>query len=487
MANWFSKNNLLIFLLAITFLKGAVWAAAVPLFQAPDEQYHYATVQWYAIPKGHFQQPQDFPLKKVRNEDIVTQNLSPELRSFLEKTDFDRIRWKPDNQMSFVPNSSFGNGEKDLQSANLSRFIQRFPPWYVSYGPDYYKAMAFIENALGDKSIMERVFAIRLFSVFLGTLLVVCAYFVFRNLFLDKTESAILAGIVSFQPAFTFVESSINIDPLLFLSFALFVLGSVRILRNMIDKWSVLFVLGGMVVGIHAKQPGYFMLAALPVLIFFYFWLWQRQKIAPLWQKSKVLTVVIPLAVIFAVVFLALQRIFGYIGTTIRLIPKYILYELQYVPTFERTLSYWGNFGWVDTHLARFFIFAIWLGLILSAAGIVKYFFKYFRRPAEGNEKIFFFQLLYFLFFVVGVGAMIHFVNLQYANPNNVADQSQSIGLQGRYFFPAIIPKMALVAFGLAFLFSKINRRWIFLALLAGMIFLNLWSLFDLVIPRYYL
>jgi len=120
----------------------------------------------------------------------------------------------------------------------------------------------------------------------------------------------------------------------------------------------------------------------------------------------------------------------------------------------------------------------------------MKYFIKRWQarsRKKTDQEKIFLYQILYFLLFAAGLNLAIHAVNLRYTNPNDVSDQSRSIGLQGRYFFPAIVPQMALLAFGLSFLFSKINRKWIFLAILVGMIFLNFWSLFDLIIPRYYL
>jgi len=490
MKKWIAKNYLLAFLIVLTFLKGAVWAAAVPFFQAPDEQYHYATVQYYALSKDNPQLPKDFPIKKTNIKDISTQNLSPELRSFLEKTDFDQVRWKTGNRMIFAENSSYGPGERELLEANLPRFIQSFPPWYVHYGPAYYKAASVIENTFGNESIMTRAFLIRLFSAFLGTILVVCAYFIFRELFLDRIESTILTAIVSFQPELSFVNSSINVDPLLFLAFALFILGSVRILCNKTDKWSFLFILVGILVGTHTKPPGYFMLVSIPIVALFFVLLYQKEKIAFFWKKSKTLTVLIPAVVAFLAIFFALKNFFGNITTTIRNIPEYFLYELGYGPIFEKTVFYWGSFGWLDTRLSRPFVFSIWAVTVLAVAGIARHLVGQWihrRRKKTENEKVFFFQFLFFIFFSVGVSLMIHFVNLRYADPHKVGDQSDSIGLQGRYFFPAIIPAMALLAFGLAFLLPRINRKWIFWALLAAMIFLNFWSLFDLVIPRYYL
>lgn len=490
MKNFFRENYLITLLIIITFVKGAVWAAAMPLFQTPDEQFHYATIQYYALPKGYQPKSNDFPLDKITLDDVNSQNLSPELKNFLDKTDFARIRFKPDNQMSFADNSPFGIGEKDLRNQNLSRYVERFPPWYSSYSPLYYKTMSFVENALSGHNIIERVFSIRLFSVILGTLLVLCAYFIFRELYLDKVESVILAGIVSFQPMLTFINSSINVDPLLFFAFAIFILGSVRVLRNKIDIWSVAFILAGIILGINTKPPGYFMPVALFFLVPLYFLLHYRDKIAtPSWKKNF-FWLILSSAVAMSAIYFMLKSYFPNVLKPLLLLPKYLLFELKYQPSLERSLSYWGNFGWVDTNLSRFFIFSIWILSIVAAIGIAKYFLKaLFLKSHKKTEKarLFFFQLLFFLIFVVGISFMIHFVNLELLNPNNVADQSASISTQGRYFFPSLIPRLALLAFGFVFLLPKIRRKWIFMTLLIGMIFLNIWSLLDLVIPRYYL
>ena len=490
MKNYFGKNYLLILLLFVTLLKGVLWSFSVPLFQAPDEQAHYATIQAYALPKGYQPRSNDFQIDKLISHDINTQNLSPELRNFLVSTDFERIRFRPDNQMIFKKNSRNGLNEASIRSGAFSRFVEKFPPWKVPYGSVYYAPMSWIENLLHNQSNMERFFAIRLFSVLLGTLLVLCSYFIFLEVFQDKTESAILAGIVSFQPMLTFINSSVNVDPLLFLSFAIFLLGSVRILKNKIGAFSLICIIAGMTLGILTKPPGYFMPVILPILALFYLFIYHGKKFAFLSGKKMFLGAFLFIAAAGGTAYAISRLYFPNILRTLSLVPKYLQFELKYQPSLERSLSYWGNFGWVDTNLSRFLIFSIWILSILVTIGIVKYFLAAFFSKSQKNaekDRVFFFQLLYFLIFVAGVSAMIHFVNLQFVNPNNVADQSGSISTQGRYFFPSLIPRLALMAFGFACLFPGIRRRYIFMLLLLGMVFLNTWSLLVLVIPRYYL
>ena len=216
-----------------------------------------------------------------------------------------------------------------------------------------------------------------------------------------------LAGIISFQPMLTFINSSINVDPLLFLAFAVFILGSVRILRSKIDIWSMAFTLGGMILGILTKPPGYFMLVALFFLILLYFLLYYKNRVS-IFSGKKIFLWLIPSSLLaIYVVYFILRSYFPNILKPLLLSPKYLLYELQYQVSLERSYSYWGSFGWVDTNLSRFFIYAIWFLSILAAIGIIKYLVRTFFLDSQAKtekEKVFSFQLLYFLFFDIGVG-----------------------------------------------------------------------------------
>lgn len=481
--NFVRTNKLIILILLITLLKGLIWAYAVPPFQAPDEQVHYASVQHYAEPRDYKPQSYDFPLEKTNLFDIRTQNLSPELRNFLEKIDFEKVRFHPNKKIKFASNSLWGAKEKNLKENQLSRFVTAYPAWATNYPPFYYKICGFLENVFASETIVNRVFIERIFSVFLTTLTVFFSYMVFREIKFRKIESALSAGIVSFQPMFTFISSSINVDALLFLGFSVFLLGAVRIINQKKILTSLGLIFLGAGISILSKPPGYFLIPATILLGIFYV-VQNREKIFNLNQKQKIISLsLIGLAFIsgFVVFWQILAKIKSQYFPGLKplsFIYQYLVLQFDFSWLLQKSLFYWGDFGWLDTPISTWFIYLIWILLFLSLTGVVKILVK-----REEN----FIYVLFFALIIIGFGFMIHFVNLSQLPIEDVRNSTVSINIQGRYFFPVIIAKMALIIFGLSALFPAFTRKNIIYTLFIGMAALNLISLFNYVIPRFYL
>lgn len=476
---FFRNHYLLVILLFLTFLKGAVWATAVPLFQAPDEQTHYASVQYYAEPENYQPKSNDFPIGKTSLFDIKTQNLSPELRNYLEKTEFGRIRFNPGDITKFSPGSLWGTEEKKVQENQLPRFVESYPAWFTSYSPIYYKICGFLENIFASRSIIDRVFIERLFSVLLTTLTILFAYFIFREINFSKTEAVLAAGIVSFQPMFTFIGASINVDVPLFFGFSVFLFGAMRMLNRKNILTSSVFLLLGASIAILSKPPGYFLIPAA-ILTGIFFVAQKREKLFSLSRKQKIFSLSM-IVLFFAVALDFLWKTMGKYSFALKPLSfywKYFLFQMEPAYLLTKSRYYWGSFGWLDTPIDARYIYFIWFLLILSLIGIIKIIAK--RRDD-------FAPVLYFSLIVSSFGLMIHFINSSQIPVSNVRDLSGAINIQGRYFFPVIIAKMALIIFGLSALFPFISRKKIIFALFVGMVALNLVGLFDYLIPRFYL
>lgn len=479
LALFFRNHRLLVFLLLLTFLKGAVWATASPLFQAPDEQVHYASVQHFAEPKDFAPRSHDFPLEKTSLFDIKTQNLSPELRNYLEQTEFEQVRFHPDKKMTFIPDSFWGSGEKNVLENRLSRFIERYPAWFTNYSPVYYTVCGFLENIFSSRSIIDRVFIERLFSVFLTTLTVLFAYFVFREVHFGRTEAVLAAGIVSFQPMFTFMGTAINVDAPLFFGFTVFFLGAVRILNRKKFILSLLLVLSGTAISILSKAPGYFLVPAVILLGMFYV-AQRREMFFNLNRRQKIISALsIGLFFVFglAIFWQITMKYFSSLKP-LSFFYEYIIYQFSFPRLLDKSIFYWADFGWLDAPIDTRYIYIIWALLALSFVGIMKILIK--RR--ENFTYVLFFALI-----VAGFGLMIHYINLSMLPIDDIGSTTTSINIQGRYFFPVIIAKMALIIFGLSALFPFISRKRIVFALFAGMAALNLVGLLNYLIPRYYL
>lgn len=496
--NFVSQNKLIILILSITLLKGVIWSYATPLFQAPDEQVHYASVQYYAEPAGYEPKSYDFPLDKTDMFNLRTQNLSPELKYFLEKTQFEKVRFHKEKTMDFRSGAMDGSYENDVRQSTSSRFVEKYPAWVIHYSAPYYLTVAGIENLFGNFSIIERVYLERLFSVFLLALFVLFSYLMFRELGQNEVISALLAGAVSFQPMLTFITSSINIDTLLIAAFGALLYGAIRFLKRGAEPVSIVWIVGGSIVSFFTKPPGYFALAVILLLLVLFFLrqakihlqINPRQKIF-LYTGFTVLILV--LGGLFLLLYQSAKSRYFPGSQPLGLLPDYVRHQLEYYVLYAHSSYYWGNFGWLDTPFPQVLIWMIWACLVGGFIGLIYYFAKNLAgwKALKERKKIFFYQVIFLLLAFLGFGFMIHAVNFQQVNPNNVADETNSIAIQGRYFFPVMGAKFFLIFWGWAAITTAIYKRtkpgMAALLLFSGLVLLNLTGLLAYLVPRYYL
>lgn len=491
------QNFILILLICISFMKGVIWAYFLPPFQAPDEHHHYAAVQHYAEPKGYILS-ENFSAK-FSFFDIKTQNLSPQLRDTLEKIQFENTAFYENGKNEFNKNSSDGIEEQGLRNSKLNRFIEAYPAWDTGYSPVYYKTASIIENVLSDYnySILEKAFAIRMISVIIGMLFGIIVYFFFKQLNFTKIESAMLAAIVSFQPMLTFIFSIINIDGLLIFSFALFLLGAVSLLKNKVNFSNLFLIIFSTLLAINTKQTGYFLIVAILILSILYFLIYHAKKTLNFYSKTKHKFLAlfsfgtIATLVLSSFIYFTVEKISTYYNLfrPFDILKTYFSYQFQLNVTINRSLTYWGNFGTPNVPITPIYIYIIWLilavamiGIILKLIILIKNYFK-----LKFDEKIYFFQMLFLVFMVIGLDSMIHYINFLGFNENNFSDPNTSIGTPGRYFLPVIGAKFALLTIGLSSVFSKIDRKKIIFTLFVLMMLFNFIALFNYIIPRYYL
>lgn len=514
--NFISQNKLIILILAITLAKGIIWSYSTPLFQAPDEQVHYASIQYYAEPAGFEPKSYDFPIGKTDMFNLRTQNLSPELKNFLDRTQFDKVRFHKEKIMDFHTGSMDGNYEKDIRQNTLGRFVEQYPAWVTNYSSPYYQTVAGIENLFSGRSIIERVFLGRLFSVILLTIFVLFSYLTFRELAQGETVSALLAGAISFQPMITFITSSINIDAFLIAAFGVLLYGAVRFLGRGADSVSVSCLLGGAIVSFFSKPPGYFALAVVLFLLILFFLSRARRYLkmdfrAKIIIQSGFLIFVIALGWLISHLYQTVKSRYFPGSQPLHILDDYIWHQISPSVLYAHSTYYWGNFGWLDTPFPQYLIYAIWVVIALALGGIIWSVTRniYHWSALKQEEKFLFYQLIFLIFVVLGFSFMIHAVNFQMVNPNNVADETNAIAIQGRYFFPVMGAKFFLIFWGIAYILNaivgerlsyasasagkhgaflrKAKAEMTALALFIGILLLNFIGLFVYLIPRFYL
>ena len=497
---WIKENYLILLILLVSFIKGIVWVYAIPLLHAPDEHRHYATIQYYAEPKNYKPMSHDFPLENWNFFDFNTHNLSPELSNATQNLSTQNLINDTNFKDSFSENSSFGPRENNIRNFKGSRFVEKYPPQIINYSPLYYKITAFIENQLSIKNanIIEKVTVIRIISVFILLLFIIISYLSFKELSFTPIESAAMAGAISFQPMLTFIFSIINVDALLILSFGIFLLGALHLLKNSWTVKNASLLLGSTFLAINTKPTGYFLAVASLLLIIFSLFLHQKEMICSYFsiiKRSFFLLLVFFTSIVLIIStagFLIFNQIHRYFEFAIRpffIFKDYILYQLQPNIMLDRSLSYWGNFGSPNVPINQVCIYFIWLILVVAALGIILKIFLMLKNYHELDfqKKILFFQLLFLFFMVIGLDFMMHYVNFLGANSSNFAAPFSSIGTPGRYFLPVIGAKFALITVGFSTIFGNVSHTKIIFALLILMILLNSIALFNCIIPHYYL
>ena len=81
--------------------------------------------------------------------------------------------------------------------------------------PGYYFIPSVIEKSFSKSDIFVRFFGIRIFSAFLGLLIILLAYFTVRKIGFDKQISILFSIIIAFQPMFSQASAIINYDIML--------------------------------------------------------------------------------------------------------------------------------------------------------------------------------------------------------------------------------------------------------------------------------
>ena len=488
------KNKYLIYIILITAISGIFWSSVIPLFQAPDEHRHYAVIQHYAEPR-EYQVPYG-PKGSMDLFDVSTQNISPALRQTVRAVEYEKCCFDSNGKYIFNNFSDYGPEEGVIRSSNLNRFVEKYPPYNIKYSPVYYKAGSIIENILANKgvNIIERAFTVRIFSVLIGIIFIIITYLTLKELFFSSLESLLLSLTISFQPMLRFIISVINIDCLLFLSFGIFILGSVKLIKEKLNYKNGSLIILGTSLSIWTKPPGYFTLTALGVLLIIYLILHYKEKLTlKSILKNKTNLAILSVLILALGTFLTFSSHIAHSFfpklKPLSVVKEYLLYHLTLQTSIERSLTYWGNFGCPNVPISKYYIFIIWIALLLSAVGFISYLINGISewKKANRQNKTFFCQILFLLYMMLGFGFMIHFINFQQSDPINFASLTASVGIIGRYFFPVILAKFIIITVGFSYLFKRISRVkiifWIFIAMLA----LNSITLFDYIIPRYYL
>ncbi len=461
---------ILILILFVFFVKGIFFAALLPIFQGPDEDTHYFRVQYNGS------QERNKP-EMERNDGSAP---SEEIMKTDEITNASKVAGKPNTTFSFT-GGYLGNGEEEIIANKWKHYTEIYPHRTPDYPTLYYVMASKIEDFLSSSNILVRFFAIRFLSVIIGVAIILLSYLASKKIGFSERNSLLVSAIISFQPMLTQTAAVINPDILLIFSFTIFIFGAVSLLKDRLNYKNALVLLAATIIALLAKGPGITLGAVL------YFLLAREAYLRLNIGKKKFIfylagfTIIAGFssAIILKQYFLAITQ-FNQISSFHSLFHSLSAYFSNAKNTYFTSLSYWGNFGSLDASIAKSSVQLIWLVEALSLIGIAALLF--------GKKNIVDFPpkkyLIFFILLIAALQLSIRFYDWRIFDITGRI----SIGTPGRYFLPNIYAHIILVLTGLGALFKKYIRfENILKTSFVLVVLLEMYSLFEIIIYRYYL
>lgn len=510
-------------ILALFILKGVFLSVFIPFFQNPDEPVHYGTIQHWAEPEEKTWEITRYKRGEysIDFENTLTSNLPQETREGAVLMGFDEIKSQNQNTQDFDDITT----ENLISTNTWTRFVDTTPSAVSGTRSFYYSISAGIERGLADQDIFTRMLAIRLFSVLLGLLTVGLAYLTLLKIGFSRIQSTLITALIALQPMLGVTAAQINIDIALIFSFALLTYAAVSLLRGIdsstsvgMTKWIILAIIAALL-GFFAKGPGIVLVAALFPL--FAYALWNRfgqsllERCSAFGMTPRTLWLSLALFVITLGIVLAALVPASYwssithagsvsqFDSPLASLSAYLDKTIDTDAFRWSALSYWGNFGWLDTSIGDNVFDIIWTIEIIALIGLLFYLIparsldfarndkhrtaRFFRELGITDEKEFLPQKKYIVFLLL-LSLALQFAIRFYDWRVFDATAKILIGTPGRYFLPSIIAHFALLATGLGFFCrSKARFHQLLKTLLVCMLLLQLYAMFSVILPRYYL
>ncbi len=471
-------------LLFVFLAKGAIFSLSLPFFQGPDEQLHYATIQYRAEPTEK-NWPLRHMVRTIDGGDISTYHFSEETIKSAQATQFDEVKFQNENTQTFTQ-SSTGINEPMIAESSWKRYIDTYQSDVSGTSSFYYSFGTQMEKLFSHQSILFRFFSIRLFSVILGTLVILLAYLTTRKIGFSAWHSLIVASLVAFQPMLATTAAQVNIDIALIFSFSLFIYAAVSLLRDG-WRWSwIALLIFSAGLGLYSKGPGLILIVcALPLLIFVAY-----RHFTQISKRNFFLGLFLAGSFIFGLTFTFVPASYlasitnitatSHFSSPSESISRYFDKTIRQGALRDTEASYWGHFGWLDTKVSGRTIDIIWTLEIIAWIGAILFLISKKQIGYLPEKK----YIVFSVGIIIALELAIRFYDWR------VFDVTKQIliGTPGRYFLPNIIPHIILMVTGLGY-FTRNKKQFdtLLKVLLILMILFSLYAMFDIIIPRYYL
>ncbi|MDA0242084.1 MAG: glycosyltransferase family 39 protein [Chloroflexi bacterium] len=502
-----NETRLIWLLFIIMLLKGALWSLAFPLWQGPDEDDHYAVIQFIG----------ELGRLPAEGDEL----LPDEITLSRQIADVGRLDYDPTQRQAFGQTPLGPNESQFDQLPRESRasFALGTVGKLMHATPLYYMGAAVVYRLFDEGNLLWRVQIQRFLAVLIGAPLVWVAYLTTRELFPAARPShhalrLTIPTLVAFHPLMSEITAVVSADGLLILAYSLLIYQSILVLKHGLTRKLAIAIAITFVVGNLTKPTlnGYVPLVALLVG---YDW-WRTRSKTVITNALLMNALIIPPMLWWMQRSLRLNDDLFYFnpilkGHRILQNPFYDYTIWNHAVDFYQSIwggmlvTWWGHFGWLDTPLAPWVYDGLrWL-TVAAVVGLVVGLFR--RKGAEGqrgggaeehsqltihNSQFTIWKsgsaaapLPVWLFLALTL--LIPVLLLQVYDLSFWWQYGNGRGMQGRYWLGTIVPMLTFFTVGLLCLVPVRWQAAVHNLLRLGITLLNLASLFFYILPRYYL
>jgi hypothetical protein len=442
----------LLLLLGLTLVRGMIYAAVVPPWQAPDETGHFEYA-WLVAQEGQLPDQED-----------VSPAFERELLGSLYEWRYGEYtqRQMPAQMPAHM------NGLPESIFARRSRTVvgERFSLAYV------WQALFLLPAR--HQGLVLQLYAARLSSVLLNVLIVLLAYRTFETLKPARPGlTALMAGLIVFLPQHTFINSTVGDGPMAELAACVVLYSWVTLFQKGIVGWRTTGIVIGTLAGIWSKTTAVFLMPLNALLVLWWFLRRQSEgRDRQRWGVLLVSGVILGLGIwLWSGTALGAKTLLGMDGFLSS--PEWAWVDSRGLTLWEGLLSsydsFWANFGWMTLPLSERWYGAVFAFSVLAVLGWV---------AGEQTESRPWGGLMMSAALCMALGPFVWAALL-----TREAGYYQS---QGRYLFPIIVPCAYLLVEGWDRLFSIRLRRPMAAIFLLFLVCFDSWSMAGYVWPYFY-
>ena len=420
------------------FLMGFGWLCLVPIWHTPDEQAHFSQVA-FLVENGRNAWSTEMDVTK---EIYVTEQL---LGTARDRNGNNKFTFHPEFKIEYT-DSSTGKYEASISALTSTNAKNVFVfQESTRYPLSYYIPATWIYKYFYNKDIFIKVFAIRIWSLFLFIFNILVIYKLGELLFPKNKFLALTTAIlVGFQPMMVFSNIGVTSDSLANFIFSLFIYLCLRLIMLKVNLKNVTSLIFVSYLAINTKIQ---FIIILPIIIFLFLFLTLRE----IKDVKKKILVIVALIFIASGLFIYLKVIkfdsFIFALSSLKKININSLLKYTWEYTFPHTYKevipwYWGVYDWLGVTYPRI-VYKIINGITLvSITGFIFWFISVLHRRLWSDRNI------QGVFLLLGI-SLFYYLAISVYDWLSWYQSGFQLGVQGRYFFPTISVHMVVIIIGI--------------------------------------